>query len=248
MRKRKFLDAFYLKQLTQGASFQFQKDTLESAAKNETITQKLAVEIAEWKAAFNTFDEKLKLSRKSLITDEIKAADEERDRVYQQYRRTIKAYLDFIVPEKAEAAKVLWQNLKDYAINTKWNLTQQIGMTENLLQDLDSKYTEQVKALDLTLVTAALKAKNETVAQLIQQRNKEQAGRIVGETFAARQESEKLYKAFAEVLNAYSLIEGPEAYSDFIDQVNADIRRLKLTIRSGNAPLPDENEEKAEDK
>ena len=235
MRERKFIDAFQIELLTQGASFQFQQDTLNRASGVKAVTALMAQELDEWHGAFVVFDEKLKLSQKSLTSDEIRKADDERDAAYRQYRKGVKAFLDFPIAEKAEAAKILWQHLKDYNIQTGWELTRQTGMTANLLQDIRQKYGKMVAALGMEPVLDVLMQSNEKVQTLIQQRNDEKAGRIVGETREARRESERMYRSFVEVLNAYSLVNGPADLSDFIDQVNAEIRRLKLTLPSSKA-------------
>lgn len=255
MRERKFIEPFSPELLTQGASFQFQEDVYQAIANAPTfdkILAKIDKDLQEWQDAFNVFDAKLKLSQKSLTTDEIKKADEERDAAYRQYRRAVKAFLDFPIAEKAEAAKILWQNLKDYNIQTGWELTRQTGMTKNLLQDVKGKNSNYVKALGLETVVERLENANKRVALLISDRNEEKAGRIVGETREARRESERLYKALVEVINAYSLIEGPTDYTYIIDQVNADIKRLKLTLPSRSKkdtdshPVDSENTEQSE--
>lgn len=255
MRERKFIEPFSPELLTQGASFQFQEDVYQAIANAPTfdkILTRIDKDLQEWQDAFNVFDAKLKLSQKSLTTDEIKKADEERDAAYRQYRRAVKAFLDFPIAEKAEAAKILWQNLKDYNIQTGWELTRQTGMTKNLLQDVKGKNGNYVKALGLETVVERLENANKKVALLISDRNEEKAGRIVGETREARRESERLYKALVEVINAYSLIEGPADYTYIIDQVNADIKRLKLTLPSRSKkdtdthPVEPENTEQGE--
>ena len=233
MRERKFIDAFQIELLTQGASFQYQQDVYNRATGVKAITAQMALELDEWHQAFVVFDEKLKLSQKSLTSDEIRKADEDRDKAYRQYRKGVKAFLDFPVEEKAEAAKVLWQHLKDYNIQTGWELTRQTGMTANLLQDIDQKYGKLVTALGMEPVLRNLAEANDRVGHLIQERNDEKAGRIAGETREARRESERMYRSFVEVLNAHSLIAGPTDFADFIDHVNAEIKRLKLTLPTG---------------
>ena len=235
MRERKFIEPFSVEQLTQGASFQFQKDVLGKAEAVKAIMANMGMEMGEWHEAFVVFDEKLKLSQKSLATDDIRKADDDRDTAFRQYRKGVKAFLDFPIEEKAEAAKILWQHLKDYNIQTSWELTRQTGMTANLLQDIRQKYGKQVAALGMEPVLDKLMEANDRVAVLIQERNEEKSGRIVGETREARRESERMYKSFVEVLNAYSLVQGAADYSAFIDHVNAEIRRLKLTLPSSKA-------------
>ena len=75
MRERKFIEPFSVEQSTQGASFQFQKDVLGKAEAVEAIIANMGMEMGEWHEAFVVFDDKLKLSQKSLATDDIRKAD-----------------------------------------------------------------------------------------------------------------------------------------------------------------------------
>lgn len=230
MRERKFIDAFQIELLTQGASFQYQKDMLERAKKVQFIVEQFAQDLNEWEQAFMVLDVKLKISQKSLISDEIRKADEERDDAYRKYRKGINAFIDFPISDKAEAARILSQHLKDYNIQVTWELTRQTGMISSLLQDLHNKYSNYVKILGMKPVVDLLEDANNRVRNLIQDRNNEKAGRNNGETRTARRDSEQQYRSFVEVLNAYSLINGAAEIGEFIDQQNAEIRRLKLTL------------------
>ena len=230
MREKKFLDAFQIELLTQGASFQYQNDMLERVKNVPFIVEQMAQDLKEWEDAFNVYVVKLRLSQKSLLTDEIKKADADRDAAYRKYRKGVNAFVDFPVADKAEAARILSQHLRDYNIQTTWELTRQTGMFVNFLQDLASKFASYVKTLGMKPLVDILTESNNRVQQLIQERNDEKAGRIVGETRTARRESEQCYRDFVDVLNAFSLINGSAGFSDFIDQQNAEIRRLKLTL------------------
>lgn len=61
-------------------------------------------------------DEDLKISQKSLLTDDIAEADNLRDSLYRAYKKAVKTYLDFPIDAQAQAAKVLNQHIKDYGI------------------------------------------------------------------------------------------------------------------------------------
>jgi len=61
-------------------------------------------------------DEDLKISQKSLLTDEITKADNLRDSLYRAYKKAVKTYLDLPIAAQAQAAKVLNQHIKDYGM------------------------------------------------------------------------------------------------------------------------------------
>lgn len=67
-------------------------------------------------------DEDLKISQKSMLTDDIATADAERDGLYSGYKKAVNGFKNLPVENMAKAAKVLTQHIKDYAIDPKMQL------------------------------------------------------------------------------------------------------------------------------
>ena len=77
----------------------------------------------------------MKLSRKSLLTDDIAEADAKRDSLYSGYKKAVQGFLNLPVEAMAQAAKVLNQHLKDYGIDPKMQLDRETGMLINFIAD-----------------------------------------------------------------------------------------------------------------
>ena len=159
----------------------------------------------EFDTAFRAEDEAFKRYRDSELTDPLKAADEERDKLYASLRDTIKAYAKFPIAETAQHAEPLLKVIKNYKITTRENYMKESGLIDNILQDL-LQYERQLNRLGLLIVANQLKAKNDEVRQLIAQRNEERMEQVLGELKAARAVSDVAYAAVVMFTNAYALL------------------------------------------
>ena len=96
-------------QMNNGAHFGFIQTVSERIEKETTITANPIAKAASdaLKAALKEEDAWLATSRKSDLTEEIMAADSERDALYTGYRAAVKGFLRASTPEKAKAAATL---------------------------------------------------------------------------------------------------------------------------------------------
>ena len=115
-----------LERLNNGAHFLFISNVL-ARADDATVKGKLSAQIASLKAAMEQEDEDLKISQKSMLTDDIATADAERDGLYSGYKKAVNGFKNLPVENMAKAAKVLTQHIKDYAIDPKMQLDKETG-------------------------------------------------------------------------------------------------------------------------
>lgn len=221
-----------LERMNNGAHFLYVSNILARAEADETVKTKAATQVAALKAAVEQEDADLKLSQKSLLTDEIAKADAERDAIYSSYKKTVSGFLNLPVEEMAQAARVLEQHLKDYAIDPKMQLDRETGLLINLITDLEGKYATQVAALSLTAFVTGLKAANEKVRTLTASRTEERMAVTVGALKASRKASDEAYRMLVKLVNALALVEGEEKYSEFIDYMNTEIAHYKREVLS----------------
>ena len=87
----------------------------------------------EFDTAFRAEDEAFKRYRDSELTDPLKAADEERDKLYASLRDTIKAYAKFPIAETAQHAEPLLRVIRNYKIKTSENYMKESGLIDNML-------------------------------------------------------------------------------------------------------------------
>ena len=179
------------------------------------------------KAAFNEENRYFALSKKSASTDEILAADADRDTLYSAYYRSVKSFLRVSSADLHTAAKTLWQSLVDYGIKPSMQLERETGAIQNLLEDCEQKYSAEVAKLGLQTVLASLKTANAKVSELLYSRITEQSKQVAGALRKARQQSDEAFKQVRKVANAMATLGSAEALKPFADFVNQLIKRYE---------------------
>ena len=162
-----------LDRMNNGAHFLFVSNILARAEADEKVSTKVAPQINLLKAAIGEEDAAMKLSQKSLLTDDIAAADKECDAFYSGYKQAVKGFLNLSNESVSKAAKVLNQHIIDYNINPQGQIDKQIGLLINFIADLEGKYQSEVNTLGLTPFVTALKEVNERIRTLKNSRTEE---------------------------------------------------------------------------
>ena len=96
-----------IQRMNNGAHFTFVSNILARAEADTTIKEKASELVSKFKAAVTAEDEALKISQKSLLTDDIAKADNDRDALYAGYKKAVKGFLAMPLADMAQAAKVL---------------------------------------------------------------------------------------------------------------------------------------------
>lgn len=227
-----------IQRMNNGAHFTFVSNILARAEADTAVKGKASELVSNFKTAVNAEDEALKISKKSLLTDDIAKADNDRDALYAGYKKAVEAFLAMPIADMAQAAKVLAQHIKDYKINTAGQLDKETGLLVNFITDLEDKYSAQVAKLGLTAFVTNLKEANERVRMLTLQRTNEKMGVTVGALKAARTASDDAYRALVKMVNALALVFGEKDYTAFIDYVNTEVTHYKREVLNQKASAP----------
>lgn len=227
-----------IQRMNNGAHFTFVSNILARAEADTAVKGKASELVSNFKTAVNAEDEALKISQKSLLTDDIAKADIDRDALYAGYKKAVEAFLAMPIADMAQAAKVLAQHIKDYKINTAGQLDKETGLLVNFITDLEDKYSAQVAKLGLTAFVTNLKEANERVRMLTLQRTNEKMGVTVGALKAARTSSDDAYRALVKMVNALALVFGEKDYTAFIDYVNMEVTHYKREVIGQKAKAP----------
>lgn len=219
-----------IQRMNNGAHFTFVSNILARAEADTTVKGKASELVSNFKAAVTAEDEALKISQKSLLTDEIAKADSDRDALYAGYKKAVEGFLAMPIADMAQAAKILSQHIKDYKINTADQLDKETGLLVNFISDLEDKYAAQVAKLGLTAFVTNLKEANERVRTLTLQRTNEKISITVGALKTARTASDDAYRALVKMVNALALVFGEKDYTAFIDYVNTEITHYKREV------------------
>ena len=227
-----------IQRMNNGAHFTFVSNILAHAEADTAVKGKASELVSNFKAAVAAEDEALKISQKSLLTDEIAKADSDRDALYAGYKKAVEGFLAMPIADMAQAAKILSQHIKDYKINTADQLDKETGLLVNFISDLEDKYAAQVAKLGLTAFVTNLKEANERVRTLTLQRTNEKIGITVGALKTARTASDDAYRALVKMVNALALVFGEKDYTAFIDYVNTEITHYKREVLGRKTSAP----------
>ena len=227
-----------IQRMNNGAHFTFVSNILARAEADTAVKGKASELVSNFKAAVAAEDEALKISQKSLLTDEIAKADSDRDALYAGYKKAVEGFLAMPIADMAQAAKILSQHIKDYKINTADQLDKETGLLVNFISDLEDKYAAQVAKLGLTAFVTNLKEANERIRTLTLQRTNEKIGITVGALKTARTASDDAYRALVKMVNALALVFGEKDYTAFIDYVNTEITHYKREVLGQKASAP----------
>lgn len=227
-----------IQRMNNGAHFTFVSNILARAEADTAVKGKASELVSNFKAAVAAEDEALKISQKSLLTDEIAQADSDRDALYAGYKKAVEGFLAMPIADMAQAAKILSQHIKDYKINTADQLDKETGLLVNFISDLEDKYAAQVAKLGLTAFVTNLKEANERVRTLTLQRTNEKISITVGALKTARTASDDAYRALVKMVNALTLVFGEKDYTAFIDYVNTEITHYKREVLGKKATAP----------
>ena len=227
-----------IQRMNNGAHFTFVSNILARAEADTAVKEKASELVSNFKTAVSTEDEALKISQKSLLTDEIAKADSDRDALYAGYKKAVEGFLAMPIADMAQAAKILSQHIKDYKINTADQLDKETGLLVNFISDLEDKYAAQVAKLGLTAFVTNLKEANERVRTLTLQRTNEKIGITVGALKTARTTSDDAYRALVKMVNALALVFDEKDYTAFIDYVNTEVTHYKREVLGQKASAP----------
>ena len=218
--------------INNGAHYEFMKVVNDRFAAETTLSTNASAKKAmeALTAALKEEDRCLVISRRNLITDDIRVADKTRDDIFRSLRKAINGFTEAPVPDVAKAGKVLKQCVADYAINPAMQLDRETGLLHNFIADLETKHAAEVAKLGLTLYVAPLKEANAKVEQFIVNRTTAQSAVAAGELRAARLATDAAYRHLVKFVNALAMVSGTTDYDALAKFLNEHIDRFKHEV------------------
>ena len=226
------IKSFDFVRINNGAHYEFMKVVSDRFATETALGTNAAAKkaIEALAAALKEEDRCLVISRRNLITDDIRAADKTRDDIFRSLRKAINGFTDAPVADVAKAGKVLKQCVADYAINPAMQLDRETGLLHNFIADLETKHAAEVAKLGLTLYVAPLKEANAKVEQFIVDRTTAQSVIAAGELRAARLVTDAAYRHLVKFVNALAMVSGTTDYDALAKFLNEHIDRFKHEV------------------
>lgn len=219
-----------LSTLTNSAHDAFMTEIVNRATANEKVSTQVSATVLGKKAAKES--ELLKISQRNDLTAPIAEADRERDKYYIGYKSAVNGFTYMPEGELLTAAETLQQHIDDYKISTHAQLDKETSDLGNLIVDLEGKYATEVATLGLAKFVENMKAANDTVRTLLQQRDDEGPAIEAGALKAARAETDEAYKSLVIRINALWVTDYDDLYDQFISETNRQIARFKEQMKS----------------
>ena len=235
------IDSIHCQDMTNGAHFLFIKNVhdrieTETALLANALIKSAADRLA---AALKKEDECYAQSQKNLITDDIRKADEERDRLLLSLRKTLKGLVNHPEADKGRSAETLLKVITAYRADPHMQLERETGAIISLVGDYETTYAADVQALSLQPYVSALKAANKKIEKWITERS-DSMPQVLGALRAARRESDAAYQWLVKVVNAYAVVDKTLDTAPFIIHMNKVIRRNKTQVIGPTKKKPSE--------
>ncbi|MCL2100418.1 MAG: DUF6261 family protein, partial [Fibromonadales bacterium] len=112
----------------------------------------------------------------------------------------------------------------------KKSYDEQTSAVYNILQEFNGNYRNDVEVVKIDEMVEELETCNKAVDALIKKRMKEASQKNTDNLKAVRVSVDKYYLDIRKRINAAVVIEGEEAYSQFITEMNVLVDRYKILL------------------
>jgi hypothetical protein len=200
-------------------------------------------------AAIEKEDRCHKVIRKSEISDLKQETDLRRDNLIIGIKDVLKSALrhfDKSIRDAAHRLKIVFDtyNKPTQIIHLPYD-AETIAIND-LLKEFEGKYAADIEITGLTSWIKELHTCNDEFEKLEKSYTEEQAEKPLFQSKDARKESDKAYKDIVHVINGNIISEGEEAYTTFVAEFNAIIKRYNDRIAQHLGHLQAEKEREAE--
>ncbi|WP_346861704.1 DUF6261 family protein [uncultured Draconibacterium sp.] len=198
-----------------------------------------------YEAAIANEGEALDVVQKSIFTGPIADADHERDTITLGMEDMIDAALRHFNEDVREAARKLKIAFDGFAGLTTKPYDQQTAATDKLIELLETKFAGEMTLVGLTPWLPELKAKNQAVVTLVGERYTDESAKTPVKMKTARKQLDAAFRNVIRLLDALIVVDGPEAYEDFVAELNERINKYnkRLSQRDGRNKKDDDPEE-----
>ena len=217
-----------MRRANNGAHGMFMKSVSERLEKESEVMKNAVMQRAAMALKAAMEEESLYLGRS--LTDEIKTADKERDGLLTGLRATVRGLRRLPDPEKAKAAQELEVMLSGNRVKRSMQLERETGRITKLTEELETTYASQVSLLSIGLFVSGLKAANERVKGLIDERSNGEVERKPAAMQQARLRTDAAFRQVARVANAMAVLEDEAVVAPFINFVNELVRRYRQQV------------------
>ena len=207
----------------------------ERVGKLELTHTKLALCYDAFVKALDKEDSDYKQQVGSDLTDQIREADNRRDRAWGNICTVANAFkAGFGTEAQTEAAQRLCRIIQTYKVNVNSQMDQETGVLRQAIADIEGQHID-LDSLSLATVFCELKQQNEAVYTLLNDRDNERAMQQTGAVKEDRARTDAAYDALVDCINALLLLSPTFAMETVAAQWNAVLNRIRVQALHASA-------------
>ena len=197
-----------------------------------TMQTKMGQWWTDFAAAYLHYDQVINPTRKSLLTEDLKGGDDERDDALGAYHEVLLGLQRNPNAEKRQAARQLLLNFDTFAPERSQEYMKETELIDQMLKEQEDspEMTAAIALLGLGDYVTDLKTKNDSFAAVMKSRTASTQGQEKGAVADARADLEAKFQLFRRMLNVASTYEGDTDYRSFILAVNAEVEHYRQIL------------------
>jgi ElaB/YqjD/DUF883 family membrane-anchored ribosome-binding protein len=239
------INYFPVSKLLNDTHFQYHCDFNTLVKRYGAEQLKIAILYVAYVKLLNDEDISLKKILKSILTAEVQEADKYRDQIWRGMADANKSAMNHYDGEVRAAAgrnKIVFDTYGNVAQKPYNDETSAIY---NFIQDMRGKFAKDVATAGLTGWIDELEKANNAFSQLSMDRYDESAAKTALVMKETRVKVDEAYRKIIERINAAIIMDGEEDYREFVNTLNAIIKKYSDTLaqRQGKAAAKKEPKE-----
>ena len=224
------INEFSLARLRNEEHFQFHTSFRDLVVTTKATILKIEALFTVYQPQLTSELESLDVVRKNSISDDLIVADTERDNVFRGMCDAVKSGLNHYDANVQAAAKRLQILLDTFGNLAAKNYDAETGGIVSLLNDLNSGYVADARALALEGWINELGAKNKAYDDLKNNRYSTEASKTILRMKEERVKTDNIYRQITERINALIIVEGEAVYAGFVNELNKRIEGFDNTV------------------
>lgn len=232
------IEKLSLHNLRNASHYQFQSDFSALVGQYSPQILGILAEYAEYQPLLENEAVALNVITKSATTEQIEAADQERDTIFRGMVDSVRSKLNHFNANVREAARKVSVIIDGYGNLVSKPYDEESGLITSLISDLRTKTGVEIDVIGLVDWNTELERLNNHFIGLEATRNNEVANRSELKMKEVRTEVDAAYQKIVKRINALIIVNGESDYSEFVNMLNTRIERAATAIAQSRAKKP----------
>ena len=214
--------------------YQVMSLVLSFLSKEDLVALNIAQEAGDYQTVFDVFEKAIKQAQKTGITDDIIAADDERDNIFTGFTGSLRSLTRFPDADIAQSAAKLLLIVEKYDNDvTRLPQREETGVLKSIATELKtSENAVLLQKTNQTLWATKLDESNTKFENLYEHRTEKEAEFITGLTRTERANTQNAFDKLVRAIEANAYLKGEAAYKPLADKINTEVANVQQAAKS----------------